>query len=659
MKLHGIATLAALVVAGVSSLALAQSLPPEKAFGAREAVTNASLSPDGKTMAFLAPTTKQGNALFTVPVDGSAQPTRALVASGDPERLTRCNWVANDRLVCTVFTLRDEAGYVVGISRLVAVDAIGGNVKMVSQRESQNAWYFSGYGGEVLDWLPGQDGAVLMGRWHVPESKAGSLIADRGEGFGVDRVDTRTLQTRTLVRPSIDASEFITDGSGNVRIAGSTDFAAGYVQTGLTRYRYRAKGSTDWKGLSDYRVLSRDGFNPYIVDPAEDVVYGMQKEDGRLALYKRSLDGSNKETKVFGRPDVDVDGPLRLGRKQRVIGATFVTEKRQSHYFDPAIQKLAVSLSKALPGAPLINFEGASDDEQRLLLWAGSDTDAGRYYLLDRASKQMRPLLLSRPELEGYKLAPVRSVQVKATDGTLVPAYLTLPPGSAGKGLPALVMPHGGPDARDEWGFDWLAQYFAHKGYAVLQPNFRGSKGYGDQWFRTNGFQSWRIAIGDVTDSGRWLVSEGIADPSKLAIFGWSYGGYAALQSGVVAPDLFKAIIAVAPVTDLAELKKQYLDTGMQRVMRDFIGSGPHVREGSPAQNAGAIRAPVMMFHGELDRNVKVVEAKLMEDKLRSAGKTVQLTLYPKLDHYLEDSEVRADMLGKSDAFLRTTMGIK
>ena len=261
--------------------------------------------------------------------------------------------------------------------------------------------------------------------------------------------------------------------------------------------------------------------------------------------------------------------------------------------------------------------------------------------------------------MEGQKLSPVKPVSVRASDGTMVPAYLTLPVGSSGKNLPAIVMPHGGPSARDEWGFDWLAQYFANQGFAVLQPNYRGSSGYGDDWYQKNGFQSWKIAIGDVNDSGRWLVSEGIADPAKLAIFGWSYGGYAALQSGVLDPALFKAIVAVAPVTDLAKLKEEGRGYTDFRINRDFIGAGPHIAEGSPARNAAKITAPVLLFHGDVDRNVAVGQSRFMADQLTEAGKAPQLIIYKNLDHYLEDSAVRSEMLEKSSAFIKAELKIK
>ena len=632
----------------------AQSVPPEKAFGARESVSSATLSPAGTRFAFLAPTQGQGNALYTAPVDGSSAPRRVLAASGDPERLRGCGWVSESRLVCNVYVVQDGgSGETVGTSRLVATDHDGANVKLITRRQGENALYASHYGGTVIDWLPGQDNQILIDNWFVPEEKTGTISQKRDEGLGVEQVNTATGSRKIVQRALPLAAEFISDGAGTIRIAGSQVKTGEYYSTGRIDYRYRRKGASDWTPLGSYNTTTREGFNPYAVDAAKDVVYGFDKVDGRLALFSRALDGTNTSTRLLSRDDVDVDGLVRLGRRQRVIGASYATEIRAVEYFDPTFVDLRARLAKVIPGADLLNFEGASDDENRLLIWTGSDKDPGRYSLFDRQTKQLRPLILTRPELAQVTLATVKPMSFRAADGTTIPGYLTLPAGSDGKGLPALVMPHGGPSARDEWGFDWLAQYFAHQGYAVLQPNFRGSAGYGDAWFKENGFQSWRTAIGDVTDAGRWLVSQGIADPKKLAIFGWSYGGYAALQSATVSPDLFKAIVAVAPVTDLNDLREQYRFTSAQREARDFVGTGRHIEEGSPTHNAGKIAAPVLMFHGTFDRNVRYRASELMDDALKRAGKPHQLVTYQKLDHQLDDSEARADMLKRSDDFLK------
>ena len=564
-------------------------------------------------------------------------------------------------MVCNVFSLNAQAGELTGMSRMVAANTDGLNVKLVSRRDSGQAIGYANYGGEIVDWLPGQDGAVLITKIAIPKVNSDvTVIGGSFDGMGVDRVDTGTLSAQRVLPPVKSAVEYISDGHGTIRIMGVLPAVrGGEYDSRFIDYRFRPKAGGNWQLLGRYTPIGQLGFNPIAVDATEDVVYGMQKLDGRLALYKRTLVEAGTHTLVFSRPDVDVDGLIRLGRAGRIIGATFATERRQAFYFDAGLAKLAASLARALPNAPLINFEGASDDEQKLLLWAGSDTDPGRYYLLDRTTKQLKPLLLARPELNGVVLAPVKSVQVRAGDGSLVPGYLTLPPGSTGKGLPAIVMPHGGPWARDEWGFDWLAQYYANRGFAVLQPNFRGSSGYGDGWFVNNGFKSWRTAIGDVNDAGRWLVAQGIADPGKLAIVGWSYGGYAALQSNVSAPDLFKAIVAIAPVTDLAALKSQWRETSSSEQVRDLVGAGPHIVEGSPLQNIAAIRAPVLLFHGDLDQNVRVNQSKMMADRLKAAGKSVELVLYPGLQHQLDDSGVRADMLRRSDAFLRAKLGMK
>jgi dipeptidyl aminopeptidase/acylaminoacyl peptidase len=164
------------------------------------------------------------------------------------------------------------------------------------------------------------------------------------------------------------------------------------------------------------------------------------------------------------------------------------------------------------------------------------------------------------------------------------------------------------------------------------------------------------MAIGDVNDAGRWLVSEGIAAPDRLAIVGWSYGGYAALQAAAVDPALFKAAVAIAPVTDLAMLKEESRYWSNHALAAKYIGSGPHLREGSPALNAARINVPVLLIHGDYDRNVNVAHSRRMEDRLRDAGKNVQLVVYPRLDHSLEDSQARADMLRKSDQFLRAAL---
>jgi dipeptidyl aminopeptidase/acylaminoacyl peptidase len=267
-------------------------------------------------------------------------------------------------------------------------------------------------------------------------------------------------------------------------------------------------------------------------------------------------------------------------------------------------------------------------------------------------------VLAVRVELEGVAMGPMRPITFPAADGTQIPAYLTLPPGSDGQGLPAIVMPHGGPGSRDEWGFVWLVQFYAARGFAVIQPNYRGSAGYGASWYRENGFQSWRTAIGDVNDAGRYLLAEGIAAPGKLAIVGWSYGGYAALQSSVLDPELFRAIVAVAPVTDLERLRQDAADFTNFPEVDAFIGHGPHVREGSPAQNASAIRAPVLLFHGDKDQNVAVAQSRLMADRLRDADRQVTYVEFPDLDHDLAAPQARTRVLTESDAFLRRALGL-
>jgi dipeptidyl aminopeptidase/acylaminoacyl peptidase len=662
----------ALLFGGVALLALASSAqgadpspsPAEAAarlFGARPTVEQVSLSPDGRALAIIEPNGARGSALFVVKLDGDPKPRPILLADGGSEQLSDCHWSTDTRIVCSIYLIAGKRNDAVGYVRLLSIASDGSDQKVLTQATNARSLGVAQRGGEVIDWLAGdQGGSVLLEQTHVPESTIGTLLADTRRGLGVTRIDTVSLRKQTVEQPDPVADDYITDGHGAVRIKAIAPRGSNGYDSNREDYFYRKAGDSDWLALSS--VVDHGGkltgFIPVAVDRDLDVAYGFDDHDGHRALYKVALDGSLRKDLVYARPDVDIDGLVRIGRQRRVVGVSFVTDKRQTDFFDPALSKLGASLAKALPNAPLVTFIDASADENSLLLFAGSDVDPGTYYLFDKKARQLHPLLLARPALADVKLAPVEPVTFHAADGTPIPAYLTLPPGKAKAHLPAIVMPHGGPGDRDEWGFDWLAQFFAHRGYAVLQPNFRGSSGYGDAWFQDNGFRSWRTAIGDVDDGGRWLVKQGVADPAKLAIVGWSYGGYAALQSGVVAPDLFKAIVAIAPVTDLDTLKNEALRFTNYRNVAAFIGDGPELAAASPARNAGRIKAPVLLFHGDLDQNVGIGESELMENRLQAAGKQVRLVKFDGLAHQLDDSAARAEMLTTADAFLRKTLGM-
>jgi dipeptidyl aminopeptidase/acylaminoacyl peptidase len=637
----------------------AGSVDAAAAFGARPSVANLTLSPDGKSVAYVAPGVGPGSTLFTLRLEKDAKFRRALAVDGKPVHLGECRWVSNDRLACSVYGVVKDPKYLLPFTRLMAINADGSNVQMLS---TQINFYTRGYmlgGGEIIDWLPDQDGAVLMSRGYLPDDHVGTHIASTKEGLGVDYVDTRTLKIKAVESPKEGAFEYLTDGRGTVRVMGlRAGRNSGIGQdTGVFRFLYRSSESAQWRKLGEYNSVDRTGFEPYAVDAERNIAYGGKKKDGRMAIYSVTLDDSLHEELIYARPDVDVVDLIRIGRRRRVVGVSYSTDVRKAVFFDPDLDKLTTSLSKALPNNPAVRIVDSSVDETVLLVHASRDDNPGSYFLFDRPSRQLRPLFEVREELSGVKLATVTPITYPAKDGTQVPGYITFPPGKENtKGLPAIVMPHGGPGARNEWAFDWLAQFYAASGFVVLQPNFRGSSGYGDAWYHDNGFRSWPIAIGDVLDAGRWLVAQGIADPSKLGIVGWSYGGYAALQSAVTDPGVFKAVVAIAPVTDLDDLREEWRGWSNHELESNYIGDG--VREASPAENANKIKVPVLLFHGKLDRNVAVGESEHMARSLTSAGVPHQLVTWDDLDHQLEDSNARAEMLRKSEAFLRQSLGM-
>ncbi len=650
--------------------ALSQEAPATKqpandeatAFGALPFIYNAALSADGKRLVAVAPGNGANTLALVLDLDANAKNkiTPVYQANGQPMSVEECNWAALDRVVCSLTGIQRVFGTLAPVRRNVSLDAEAkGPVVQLGQKDSGHGASVMQSDGHIVDWLDGTSGKVLMARAKVPDLDMGSLTARKAVGLSVDRVDTRTGKGEVVETPDNMAIDYVSDGEGLVRLKVITakDDEDGHLK-GRNVYYFRSEDSRTWKklGIFDDKV---GGIQPLAVDPSVNGAYVLQPLDGRQALYRVHLDSSMNQELVFSSPEVDVGDVVRMGRSGHVIGVTWTTDRNMVQYFDPKYRGIAATLAKALPNLPLVRFVSASADEKILLVWAGSDVDPGHFYTYDLRNQKLAEVFQSRPALHGKTLSPVRAITYPAADGTQIPAYLTLPPGvTDAKGLPAIVMPHGGPESRDDWGFDWLSQYFAQRGYVVLQPNYRGSSGYGDQWLMNNGFKSWKTAVGDICDGGKWLVSQGMAAPAKLAIFGWSYGGYAALQAQVLAPDLFKAVVAVAPVTDLPLMKEEAQEYTNGMLVNRFVGDGPHLTEGSPARNAAAFKAPVLMFHGDTDVNVDIAQSHRMDDKLREAGKSTELVVYPKLEHSLVDGTARADMLRRSDAFLRKSLGM-
>jgi dipeptidyl aminopeptidase/acylaminoacyl peptidase len=641
---------------GIAAAQNAYSLQQDAAaFGARESITSIDLSPDGNRVAYIAPASGGLNVALTADLT-TKQSAGFLKTAPGSDRLRRCTFVTNDRLICRYSSIGNLGKQLVGFRRLIAINRDGSAMEQLGQSASAHDAYIRQFDGTIVDWLPESNGWVLMARQYIPEEgKSNTRFVRTKQGVGVDRVNTLTLKSKMVEPVRQDASGFYSDGHGNVRLMSAAGVDANGYLTGRTKYSYRTVGSSDWRQLSDY--AEEKEFQPLAIDAASNSLYVLKPLNGRKALYRIKLLETPLTEFVASHPRVDIDDIVMSSSGRDVIGYSYVDDRREVVYLDPQAKALMASLSRALKDLPILRIVDTSTDGSKVLVFAGSDRDPGRYYLFNKSAKTLTEIMLARPELENRTLSEMRHVSVKAPDGAEIPAYLTLPAGKPAANLPAVVLPHGGPSARDEWGFDWIAQFLAARGYAVLQPNYRGSAGYGDAWLMHNGFKSWRTSIGDITASAKWLASQGIADPNRLAVVGWSYGGYAALQSAVTEPSLFKAVAAVAPVTDLGMLKGEFNNYSNTQIIDRIVGSGAHVDEGSPLRHAAAIRAPVLLVHGDKDENVGVDQSARMAGALREKGTPVEFVRFEGLDHYLDDSAARSTLLAKVGALLERTIG--
>jgi dipeptidyl aminopeptidase/acylaminoacyl peptidase len=281
-----------------------------------------------------------------------------------------------------------------------------------------------------------------------------------------------------------------------------------------------------------------------------------------------------------------------------------------------------------------------------------------QYFLLDLERKALRKLGAIAPDLAQTPLSPMKSVKITARDGTTLPGYLTLPLGAEAKNLPMVVYPHGGPHARDSWGYDDMVQFMASRGYAVLQVNFRGSTGYGRAWYEA-GLRQWgSVMVDDVNAATHWAVTQGIADPKRTCVVGWSFGGYAALMGAIREPDLYRCVASIAGVSDLRALRWQWKNYYGGSGTADFLlgTDSEELETGSPLKSSNLIKAPVLLVHGKYDLQADVEQSTMMYRALGDK-KQRELVLIDGGDHSLSRYDARMVLLSKLEGFLAANLG--
>jgi dipeptidyl aminopeptidase/acylaminoacyl peptidase len=619
--------------------------PPLEAFARMPNFESLSISPGGHALAWLTPVNDK-HMLIVVDLASGSKPKGILSSEGSEFDLWRCAWANDTRILCSLRSIVTRAGFVWPVHRLVGVDADGSN-KVVLMKDRQVS--DSEYQDQVLDFTPDEPKTVLIQALETDKgvdefsAAVGNTVASYPSVFELD-VDTGRVRRREASHPPI--YRFITDAHGHVRIG------IGFSDPQLSYYA-RLDGESEWRRLDRFDVFERGhaALEPVAVGAEANTLYSIGPYEGRDALWSVDLTDRRDPQVLFSHPAVDVGDALFAGNG-RLIGVQYETDRPYVYYTDAKAADVMHAVNEALPGK-LNTILDTSADEEVYVVQSSSDVDYGSYYLYERPKKALRRIGVAYPELDPATLGEMRSIAYPARDGTSIPGYLTVPRGVRAENLPLIVMPHGGPISRDRWRFFFLRAFLASRGYAVLQMNFRGSSGYGGDWFYA-AHQDWGgLTYNDIADGARWAVKQGIADPKRLGIVGWSFGGYAALMGAVRDSDLFRCSVSIAGVSDLMVLER-FTD---KAVLRQIGTDWEKLKQDSPRRHADSVRIPILMIHGDHDYQADVEQSNLMARALREANKPFQLVLLDDATHQMDRQSDRLRLLAETEKFLAKNLG--
>lgn len=418
----------------------------------------------------------------------------------------------------------------------------------------------------------------------------------------------------------------------------------------------KAAWRTIWQGDGDGKAFSPLGFE---TDP--NLLIGVVEGPGRRdAIAALDLTTGRIGPALVSVPGHDIVGGLVDPYSGRLAGYIHVEETAQILWVDPALGEMERRALALFPGRRA-QVDSWSRDRQSVLMLVEGPGDPGSYWIARLAGGETVKVGDLYPAVPPEAVAEMRPYRYTARDGLEITGYLTLPPGREPKNLPLILMPHGGPAARDMLGFDWWAQALAARGYAVLQPNFRGSSGFGAA-FEEAGHGQWGGAMqSDLSDAVGAVTGQGIADPARVCIVGASYGGYAALAGATLTPDLYRCAISVAGVGDLPAMIRHSRDAKgreslatlyWSKVIGDPVADADKLLRVSPRFQAANARAPILLLHGRDDTVVPLSQSTDMRDALTAAGKTVEFVELEAEDHHLRRETTRTQMLALTFDFL-------
>jgi dipeptidyl aminopeptidase/acylaminoacyl peptidase len=638
----------ALLALSLPALVLARPpLLPVEEFFRKPEFAQMSLSPDGTHLAALMPVrTAAGTTRMNIMVLDFATRQPRVVTRVENQDVSGFVWANDNRLL---FFMDKDGNESFGIWA-VDKDGTRGRVLAPALDSQIRDGGFVVRVTSLLDLLENDDEHVLV------------VNNERNVAFpDVYRMNIMNGRKRMVQRNPGDVVSWGTDWDGNVVLAVARD--------GLrTIVRYRPPGSSDWMVLSDAGFgepslapasgLLKDGRTLYVASTLTPE--GTRRD--RAAIYTYDIQTRQLGELVFEHPVVDV-GAVAMSRKTReALWIPYLHERPEAHYLDPTWARIRATIDASLPGT-INTITSLTRDENKAIISAWSSTEPGRFYLFDLENRRLEELASSREWLKSEYLAPMQPIRLTARDGLALHGYLTTPRGVEPKRLPMVVNPHGGPWARDAYAFNPEVQFLANRGYAVLQVNFRGSTGYGQDLLMA-GNREWGLKMqDDITDAVRWAIEQGIADPDRICIYGASYGGYATMAGLAFTPELYRCGINYVGVTSIPLLLESAprawassMDT-LKKQIGDPRADKTMLEDRSPVNHAASIRAPVFMAYGRQDPRVIIKHLEVMEAALKAAGKPYEVMVKDDEGHGFRKFENQVEFYSAMERFLARHLG--